>query len=127
MELEQLFLTTPSLKQSRKFYEDTLNLKPKRIGDTSVSYDTGSVQLKIQEDFEPETYKEYNLTIPGNKRGAGAVYAVSVRNLDKHHRNAKNNIENGEILTQPEEVPWDGKMYLVESPEGYVFEVRERN
>lgn len=123
--LSQVFLTTPDLERSRRFYEEALGLQPGRVGETSVSYATEGAELKIQLDFEDETFREYNLTVPGNERGEGGVYVLEQEeDLGEVYRRC---VEHGsaEPLTEPRDVEWDGMMFLVRSPAGYVFEIRQ--
>jgi catechol 2,3-dioxygenase-like lactoylglutathione lyase family enzyme len=128
--LNQVYLLTTDLDRAREFYEDALALSPSRVGDSSVAYRTGDCELKIQADHEPETLDAFNLEQPPDDgRGAGAVYVLAVADpIEEVHDRAAAALEAGaaRVLTQPREVEWGGRMFLVESPDGYVFEIREQ-
>lgn len=123
--LTQVFLTTSDLENARGFYEDALGLEPRRVGDTSVTYETGNAALKIQQDFQPETFREYGLEVPDEGRGEGAVYVVDLdEGLEEVYRRCRDSTH-AEVLTEPREVEWSERMFLVRSPAGYVFEIRQ--
>jgi catechol 2,3-dioxygenase-like lactoylglutathione lyase family enzyme len=128
--LSQVYLLTPALERSRAFFEDALGLTPDRVGDSSVSYGTGGCELKIQADHDPETLASFGLERPPDSgRGAGAVYVLTVDEpVAAVHDRVAAALEDGAgtVLTEPRTVPWGGTMFLVRSPSGYVFEVRER-
>lgn len=125
-ELMQLFLLTADLARSRAFFEDGLALEPRRIGETSVTYETGACELKLQSDFPPETLEAFNLDPPEEPRGEGAVYVIELSDpLDVvHERIASLSDDVGVALTEPREVPWGHRMLLTSDPNGFVFEVR---
>lgn len=128
--ITQLYLMTMDLERAREFYEEALGLDPSRVGDQSVAYRTGECELKIQADHDPETLASFGLDQPPESgRGAGAVYVLTVaESVDEVHNRVAEAVETGAgtVLTQPREVAWGGKMFLVRSPDGYVVEVRER-
>lgn len=127
-DLVQLFLMTADLNESRRFYENVLELTPDRIGDTSCSYETGACELKLQADFPADVLSEFELPQPGTDRGDGAVFVLTTdRDLDELHDHARTAAAetDGTILTVPRDVSWGGQMFLVRDPDGYVLEVRE--
>ncbi len=119
-EMLQNYLTTPDLELSRGFFEDVLGLQPSRVGDSSVSYGLEGVELKIKQDHTEEELREYGLEPPVEPRGEGAVYVVAIDDLNSVSERADEN-----LLWGPDEAPWGDRMALLESPAGYVFEVRE--
>lgn len=125
-ELIQTYLMTSDLAHSREFYESGLGLSPRREGESSVSYETGSCELKLQADFPEETLAAFNLEPPGEDRGDGAVVVVETDDdLDTiHGRIADLDDEHGSALTEPREVSWGGRMFLARDPNGYVYEIR---
>lgn len=127
-ELAQAYLMTTDLERARTFYEEVLDLDPARVGDTSVAYETGACELKIQADFDPDVLESFGLeSPPGSRRGAGAIHVLDTGDdVDDVFRRVKETIGTvgGEVLTEPRDVPWGGRMCLVRSPDGYVFELR---
>lgn len=129
VELNQLYLMTADLERSRKFYEDGLDLTPERVGDATCSYEMGQCELKLQSDFSAAVLAEYNLDPPGDERGTGAIFVIAVeRNLDDLYESlmAQDASSPGTVLTEPQDVPWGDRMFLVRDPEGYVLEIRRR-
>jgi len=124
MELVQLFVTTPSLDESRRFYEDALKLEPERVGDTSVEYATEGARLKVQEDFDEERFEEFGMDAPPNppERGDGAVFVLRVDDIGVTADRVAEGV--GEVVQKPRSVPWGDRIALVRSPGGYVFELR---
>lgn len=125
--LHETSLSTGDLERSRRFFETVLEMEPDRVGDSSVSYGTGTCELKLQADFPPDVLESFNLEEPpSGGRGAGAMFVLE---LDEplarlHERVEADGAGPGEALTEPREVPWGVRMFLARSPEGYVFEVR---
>lgn len=126
--LKQLFLMASDLETTRAFYEAALGLDPTDIGASSVAYETGDCELKIQSDFPSEVLQQFNLSQPPESdRGAGAVYVVGVDgSLDSRYERMRSALDDsaGELLIEPQEVPWGGRMFLVRDPDGYVLEIR---
>ncbi len=120
VELAQNYLMTPDLEESRVFYEEMLGLNPSRVGDSSVSYDLGDLQLKVTRDHPNQELEEYGLSHPREPRGEGAVFVVVLEDLDRAVEDAGT-----WLIWGPGDAPWGGRMALLESPAGYVFEVRE--
>lgn len=124
----QTYLLTADLERSRTFCERGLGLAPKREGETSVSYETGACELKLQADFEPETLARFNLEPPEDRqeRGEGLVVVVEVgETLEAvHGRIDRLDDESGVALTEPRDVPWSERMFLARDPNGYTYEVR---
>jgi predicted enzyme related to lactoylglutathione lyase len=122
VEVVQIFVTTPSLDESRPFYEDVLQLEVGRVRDTSVEYDTDGVRLKVQEDFDDDTLDEYGMRVPPEPpaRGDGAVFALQVEDVEETVERVSE--EEGEVVQEPRSVPWADRIAIVRSPAGYVFE-----
>jgi predicted enzyme related to lactoylglutathione lyase len=127
-DLAQAYLLTTDLDRARAFYEAGLDLDPSRVGDTSVAYETGGCELKVQADFDPAELASFGLEPPpATGRGEGAIHVLETEaDLDTLHRQARTTTETvgGEVLSEPRDVPWGGRMFLVRSPDGYTFEVR---
>lgn len=124
MKLVQLFVTTPSLDGSRPFYEEALNLEPARVGETSVEYTAEGARLKLQEDFDAETFEEFGMSAPSDPpdRGDGAVFVLRVSDIDQTADRVAEGV--GEVVQEPRSVPWGDRIALVRSPAGYLFELR---
>lgn len=128
--VEQIYLMVNDLQTSRLFYEQGLELTPVRVGETTVTYATEGCELKLQEDFEPEVLEEYNLSPPrsDHDRGEGAIFVLTLEgNLHTLHLHLKNYLENieGSLITSPRNVSWGGEMFIVQDPNGYLFEIRD--
>lgn len=125
--LVQTYLMTSDLEGSRPFYESGLDLSPRQEGESSVAYETGSCELKLQADFDEETLGSFNLEPPGKDRGDGAIVVVeSTEKLETVHERIEELDEQfGTALTEPREVPWGGRMFLARDPNGYVYELRQ--
>lgn len=127
-ELLEASLSTADLDRSRRFFEEALGLEPERVGDTSASYETGTCELKLQVDFPADVLEAFNLEAPPEgTRGGGAMLVLELEeSLASIHERAADRAPElgGEVLTEPRDVPWGVRMFLAESPEGYVFEVR---
>ena len=115
---------TSNLEKSRRFYEETLGFEPERGGESSVSYKEGGVELKMQRKFSDEELEKFNLSLSDEK--GEAVYGVDVGSSEKvesiHEKTKENDV--GAAVTEPMKVDWCQKMFLAESPEGYIFEVK---
>jgi len=126
--LDQVYLMTADLERARRFYEDALGVTPSRVGGSSVAYETGGCELKIQADHDPEVLASFNMDPPPETgRGAGAVYVLEMSDpVDAVYDRVTGSVEDagGRVLTSPRDVPWGGRMFLVESPDGYTFEIR---
>jgi predicted enzyme related to lactoylglutathione lyase len=124
-EVVQVFVTTPSLEEARPFYEDALGLEPGRVGETSVEYATEGARLKVQEDFEDETFGEFGMEVPPEPpaRGDGAVFVLRVEGMEETVESVGEGA--GEVVQDPRSVPWGDRIALVRSPAGYVFELRD--
>lgn len=126
--LAQVFLTTSDLQTARDFYEEAVGLEPRSVGDDSVAYETGACELKLQADFDAEQLAAFGLSEPpAEERGAGAVLVVTVdRSLADVYEQIEGALADtgGELLTEPQAVPWGGRIFLVRDPDGYVLEVR---
>lgn len=116
----QIYLTTQDLEESRSFYESVLALEPERIGDSSTSYVVGDVELKLRADHDPEEMREYGLEPPREPRGEGVFLVVE---LDDGLEDVAARASDA-VLWGPDDAPWGGRMMLVESPAGYVYELR---
>jgi uncharacterized glyoxalase superfamily protein PhnB len=126
--VEQLFLLVADLERSRTFYEEAIGLTPDRVGETSVTYETGGCQLKLQADFDPGVLEGFNLPEPpAADRGSGAISVLSVDEplSDRYEQVVEvTGTAAGEPLTEPRAVPWGDRMFLTADPDGYVWEVR---
>lgn len=126
-ELSQLFLLSSDLAAAREFYETALGLEPRTVGDHSVAYETGACELKIQADFDPETLEPFGLSPPTGQRGEGGIVVLVVdQPLDELYEQMSTALDGGagELLIEPREVPWGGRMFLARDPDGYVLEIR---
>lgn len=126
-ELIQTYLMTSDLARSRPFYESGLDLSPREEGESSVAYETGRCELKLQADFDEETLGAFNLEPPGDDRGDGAIVVIQLaEELETvHERIEELDDQFGTALTEPREVPWGGRMFLARDPNGYVYELRQ--
>lgn len=128
MRVKQLFLMVSDLEASRAFYEDALGAVPTDVGESSVAYDTGACELKLESDFPPEVLEQFNLSQPPESdRGGGAVHVVETDTpLDERYEHMERALADapGELLIEPRDVPWGGRMFLAADPDGYVLEVR---
>lgn len=119
---------TPNLEEARKFYEGVLDLELGRVGETSVTYETGKCELKIQTDFDPGVLKTFNMSPPPeSNRGAGAVHILEKEEeVDVVFNRMADQIDDtgGKFVTEPRDVPWGDRMFLIQSPDGYIFEIR---
>lgn len=126
--LSEVSLRTSDLDRSRRFFEAVLALPPARVGETSVSYETGDCELKIQGDFPPDVLASFNLgEPPADGRGAGTMVVLELDEplVDVHRRVDEFDEALGvDALIEPREVPWGVRMFLARSPEGYLFEIR---
>lgn len=124
--LAQLFLTSTDLEATRRFYEDAVGLEPDTVGDSSVAYDTGACELKLQADFDPEELEAFGLSPPPDTgRGDGAVVVLTVEEpLRETYDRIADADTRGDLLIEPREVPWGGRMFLAKDPDGYVLEIR---
>jgi catechol 2,3-dioxygenase-like lactoylglutathione lyase family enzyme len=126
--LGQIFLMVSDLSTSRTFYENSIGLEPSEIGDSSVAYQTGSCELKIESDFDPQILEQFNISPPPEEaRGTGAIHVIEVDvQLDDLFERIERALadEPGELLIEPREVPWGDRMFLVADPDGYVLEIR---
>jgi len=126
-ELSQLFLLSSDLPAAREFYETALGLEPRTVGESSVAYETGACELKIQADFDPETLEPFGLSPPTGQRGEGGIVVLAVEQpLDELYEQMSTALGGGpgELLIEPREVPWGGRMFLARDPDGYVLEIR---
>jgi len=126
-DVTQLFLLSSDLPTAREFYETALGLEPRTVGDSSVAYETGACELKIQADFEPGTLEPFGLSPPTGQRGEGGIVVLVVdRPLDELYERMSAALDEGagELLIEPREVPWGGRMFLARDPDGYVLEIR---
>lgn len=119
--LNQVYLMTPDLEASKRFYEEALGLTATEEGERSVAFDTGECTLKIEKDFDEETLAAFGMEPPGDSRGDGAVIVVEVEDLEGTYERAE--AAGADVLMEPREVSWGREMFLVRSPAGYVFEV----
>ena len=126
-DLSQLFLLSGDLPAAREFYETALGLEPRTVGDASVAYETGACELKIQADFDPDALEPFGLSTPSGQRGEGGIVVLAVDDpLDECYERMSTALEDepGEVLIEPREVPWGGRMFLARDPDGYVLELR---
>lgn len=127
-DLRQLFLMTADLERARAFYETAVGLDSREVGESSVAYETGDCELKLQADFDPAVLAEFGLSPPPDgERGAGAVVVLGVdRPLDDVYERMADELDGapGELLVEPQSVPWGGRMFLARDPDGYVLEIR---
>lgn len=127
-DVKQVFLMTADLDAARTFYEDALGLTTREVGDSSVAYETGACELKVESDFDPEVLEQFGMTPPPSEgRGAGAVHVLAVEEpLDDCYARMADALDDapGELLIEPREVPWGGRMFLARDPDGYVLEIR---
>lgn len=119
--LHQVYLMTPDLQASTAFCEEALGLEKIHDGDRSVAFDTGQCELKFEKDFDDETLAAFGMEPPGEDRGSGLVTVIEVDDVDAAHERARDAVAT--VRKEPVETGWDRKMFLVESPAGYVFEV----
>lgn len=127
-QVTQLFLLVTDIAQSRRFYENVLGLKPSTIGDSSIGYETGNCELKLQSDFDEGVLEQYNLSSPpAVDRGAGAIFVLEVEEpLRDIYRRVNQTFTNtgGESLIEPRSVQWNGRIFLIKDPDGYIYEIR---
>jgi catechol 2,3-dioxygenase-like lactoylglutathione lyase family enzyme len=125
-ELIQTYLMTADLERSRRFYESGVGLTPSTKGDSSVAYETGGCELKLQADFDETTLASFNLSPPGENRGDGAILVVTTDGplADVHDRIEALDDDVGTAVTEPRDVPWGDRMFLARDPNGYVCELR---
>lgn len=119
--LHQVYLMTPDLEASRRFYEEALGLPVAEEGERSVAFETGQCTLKVEQDFEADTLEAFGMEPPGDRRGDGAVVVIEVDDVEARHDRAV--AAGADVLLERTEVSWGREMFLVESPAGYVFEV----
>lgn len=119
--LHQIFLMSSDLEQSSTFFEDALGLTKTDEGERSVEFKTGPCTLKVEADFEEKVLAEFGLEPLAEDRGDGIITVIEVDDVDASYRQAAS--AEAEILMEPREVNWGRKMFLIESPSGYVFEV----
>lgn len=119
--LYQVYLMSPDLEASARFFERALGLTKTDEGDRSVAFETGQCTLKIEGDFDEETLAAFGMEPPGDRRGDGVVIVIEVDDVVATHDQAVD--AGAEVLLEPTEVSWGREMFLVQSPAGYVFEV----
>jgi len=126
-ELSQLFLLSSDLPTAREFYETALGLEPRTVSESSVAYETGACELKIQADFDPETLEPFGLSPPTGQRGEGGIVVLAVdQPPGELYERMSTELDGkpGELLIEPREVQWGGRMFLARDPDGYVLEIR---
>lgn len=119
--LDQIYLMTPDLGESKDFFGETLGLTQTREGERSVEFDTGECELKIERDFDAETLDAFGMEQPDTDRGDGVVIVIEVDDVEGVHGKALE--DDADVLIEPRTVDWGRKMFLVRSPAGYVVEV----
>lgn len=126
-ELIQTYLMTPDLERSRMFYEKGLGLTPRSEGETTVAYETGGCELKLQEDFDEKTLESFNLNPSGQVRGDGTIIVIETSDTlaEVHDRIATLDDDIGTALTDPQDIPWGERMFLTRDSNGYVYELRQ--
>lgn len=121
--LNQVYLMTPDLEASKRFYEEALGLVKTDEGERSVAFETGECTLKIEKDFDEETLSAFGMEPPGESRGDGAVIVLEVEDVEEAYERAE--AAGADVLIEPREVSWGREMFLVRDPAGYVFEVSQ--
>lgn len=119
--LHQVYLMTPDLEASARFFEEALGLTTTDEGERSIAFETGACELKLEQDFEEDTLAAFGMEPPGESRGDGAVIVLEVEDVEATHGRAVD--AGADVLLEPTEVSWGREMFLVRSPAGYVFEV----
>lgn len=127
--LLEVFLLTPNLGTSRTFYEEVLGLTPLEESDSFVVYESDTCRLKLQQDYDPDTFADFNLEEPpGSGRGSGAFLVLqTARPLDEIRNRLEEYDESNDAacLVPPGPMPWaDGPVMFVRDPNGYTFELR---
>lgn len=126
--VKQTFLMSTDLERARRFYEGAVGLEPREVSDGSVAYETAGAELKIEQDFDPAELEAFNLSPPPEEgRGEGIVIVVSVDTpIDETYERMERELADapGELLIEPRDVPWGGRMFLARDPDGYVLEIR---
>jgi catechol 2,3-dioxygenase-like lactoylglutathione lyase family enzyme len=125
--LKQIFLMSADLEATREFYETAVGLEPREVGESSVAYETGSAELKIEADFAPEELEAFNLSPPAERRGEGVIVVLGLdQPIAETYERMQRELADapGELLIEPREVPWGGRMFLARDPDGYVLELR---
>jgi catechol 2,3-dioxygenase-like lactoylglutathione lyase family enzyme len=119
--IDQVYLMVPSLGEPRAFYEDVLGFPVIEEGDRSVEFDTGACRLKLERDFDPQTLAAFGLEEPGSNRGEGVIVNVRVADVEAVYERVQR--AGDAALTEPKDVAWGKRLFLVRDPTGYVLEI----
>lgn len=127
MELSQVYLVVDDLGSERGFHERALGLSPRRVGESSVEYAVGDVDLKLQTAFPDDVLSEYGMRPPSREPGDDAVVVLETGGLDDATGRLRAAFEDGvhgEVLYGPRETDWGERILLVRSPSDHVYELR---
>ncbi len=126
MDLRQIFLMVEDLDQSRKFYEESIGLDLIESGQRSFDFDLGTCELRIEREFDEETLSEFGLRQPSHFDGEleNAIHVLEVDNIDTVYERVESSA--GEIISGIHDVDWNGRIFLVRDPDGYLFELTEK-
>lgn len=120
--MHQTFLMVTDLERSARFYEGVLGLPVEKRTDQQVTFDTGECTLVLESDFDEETLAAFNMVLPGEERGDGAIFVLDVDDVDAVH-DVVSNSDLGTALIEPQTVDWGRRLFLVTDPDGYTIEV----
>lgn len=119
--LAQTYLLVSNVEESVAFYEDVFGLGLEERSGTKATFETGSCELVVEEDFEEDAFAAFGLRPPGDDRGRGVFVVLDVDDVDAVHERA---VERGaSVPAEPRTVDWGRRICLIEDPDGYVIEV----
>jgi predicted enzyme related to lactoylglutathione lyase len=119
--LHQVYLMVSDLEASTQFYEEALNLAVLDRDEQSVEFDTGRCSLKIERQFDAETLAGFGLEPPGSNRGDGVIVVLQVADVDALYDRASE--AGADVLTEPRDVAWGRRLFMIRDPHGYVLEI----
>lgn len=119
--VHQTYLMVADLDRSVEFYQDVIGLQVTDQGDRRAEFETTEGSLQLEMDFDEEMLDQYGLEPPGDDRGRGVITVIEVESVEDVYDRAEE--AGAEILTEPQEVEWGRKLFLVRDPDGYAVEV----
>lgn len=119
--LHQVYLMVRDVDRAVAFYRNGLGLDLERRGERSAEFDTGAATLMLERDFDESTLAGFGLEPPGESRGDGVIVVLFVDDVDATYERAVD--ADAEVLTEPRDVDWGRRLFLVRDPDGYVLEV----